>query len=150
MSRFNAGKEKEKIPYDPNCKAFNCPLPGTRTATTRADRDTLWYCRYHFNKDLDDFEVISERVRKALPMIKHLNNFKNFMSTHLISHFYVYPNGDKYNKLETETDVEYYERLWIEVDNYIKGSIGGKVQTVKPVAPVEEQIRKLLGNKSKY
>ena len=73
MSRYAKAKnqpDQDQPRRDPGkCAAYGCPLAGTKTGSLKGSDQ--WYCRFHDGHDITEFDQISQRIRRHLPLIEH-------------------------------------------------------------------------------
>lgn len=51
------------------CAAYGCPLTGTGCNGLKGS--SQWYCRFHNGQDVSQFDAISQRINRILPLIRH-------------------------------------------------------------------------------
>lgn len=102
------------------CKAYGCPLSGDVTNSLGAGTR---YCIFHLNAQLSDFDNLTTRIKKALPLLSHSHRVKN-CPVQEYEHFMTYRDsrGNEKPELsmqEGENKFTYSARLYSEAKKYI-------------------------------
>ena len=62
-------KKKER---NLGCAAFGCPMPGTRSNSISGSDE--WWCRYHFNQDGAQNDLITHRIKQNRSLFLQLKD----------------------------------------------------------------------------
>jgi hypothetical protein len=125
----NSGEFESEPTLD--CHAFGCPLRGTINPG-----GLHWYCSYHHNHSLSDFDDITLKIKQSMPMI---NRITDLQKDPWNENCHVYLRNEDFNKLLEENPFAYRHRL----SGYVKGFI---LKGVTPEQQVKEEKSTSVGD----
>lgn len=98
------------------CAAWGCPLAGTHTDSLKGSDS--WYCTFHNGHDTSEFDRISTRITRHLPLIEH---YRKVSRLGPIAGMAVVTGNALQRRQPGETYAQYLRRLGGLVFNAIHG-----------------------------
>lgn len=92
------------------CSAYGCPLAGTNADSLKGAEQ--WYCRFHFKRDVSEFDVISARINRNQALIEHERLIRRLGPVLMVTHPEKSQTGNAQHRRQPgETWAQYLSRL---------------------------------------